>query len=192
MMVPMMLPSLIPMLWRYRKTVGGASVARLNWLTALAGAGYFSVWTVLGVAVFPLTVALAAIEMHQPALARVMPIAAGVVVLFAGVVQFTPWKARRLACCRAFAHGRVSASYGETWRDGVRLGLRCASCCSNLMAISVVAGIMDLRVMAAVTLAVTIERLTPFGERVARAVGLVAVGVAMLIVLKGSRSLFGA
>ena len=64
------------------------------------GAGYFFVWTVFGMAVFPLGVTLAAIEMQQPALARAVPIAAGVVVLIAGALQFTAWKARHLACCR--------------------------------------------------------------------------------------------
>ena len=66
MMVAMMLPSLVPMLWRYRQAVGGTGETRLGRLTALVGAGYFFVWTVFGMAAFPLGVALAAVEM-QPA-----------------------------------------------------------------------------------------------------------------------------
>ena len=81
MMVAMMLPSLVPMLRRYRQAVGRAGATRLGALTAIVGAGYFFVWTVFGMAVFPLGAALAAIEMQQPALARAVPIAAGVVVL---------------------------------------------------------------------------------------------------------------
>src|ERR1700676_3254527 len=100
MMVAMMLPSLVPMLWRYRRAVGRTSETRLNRLTALAGVGYFFVWTVFGMAAFPLGVALAAVEMRLPALARAVPIAVGGVVLFAGALQFTTWKARHLACCR--------------------------------------------------------------------------------------------
>src|SRR5256886_5698727 len=84
MMVAMMLPSLLPMLWRYRQTVGRTGETRLGRLTALVGVGYFFVWTVFGMAAFPLGVALAAIEMQQPALARAVPIAVGVVVLIAG------------------------------------------------------------------------------------------------------------
>ena len=60
--------------------------------------GYFFVWTVFGMAAFPLGVSLAAIEMRQPALARAVPIAVGVVVLMAGSLQLTAWKARLLAC----------------------------------------------------------------------------------------------
>ena len=70
MMVAMMLPSLVPMLWRYRQAVGRTGETRLGRLTALVGVGYFFVWTVFGMAAFPLGVALAAIEMQQPALAR--------------------------------------------------------------------------------------------------------------------------
>ena len=60
MMVAMMLPSLVPMLRRYRQAVGRTGETRLGWLTALVGAGYFFVWTVFGMAAYPLGVALAA------------------------------------------------------------------------------------------------------------------------------------
>src|SRR5712692_4569124 len=79
MMAAMMLPSLVPMLWRYRQAVGWRGESRLGRLTLLAGLGYFFVWTLFGLAVFPLGVVLAAVEMEQPALARVAPVAVGVV-----------------------------------------------------------------------------------------------------------------
>src|SRR5213595_1960090 len=65
MMVAMMLPSLIPMLRRYRDAVGviGTGRRRLGRLTALVAAGYFAVWTALGMAAFPIGAALATIEM---------------------------------------------------------------------------------------------------------------------------------
>ena len=100
MMAAMMLPSLVPTLWRYLQAVGRPGEARLGLLTALVGVGYFFVWTLFGMAAFPLGVALAAIEMQQPALARAVPIAIGVVVLIAGAHQFTAWKAHHLECCR--------------------------------------------------------------------------------------------
>src|SRR6201988_3697372 len=58
MMVAMMLPSLVPMLSRYREAVSRAGETRLGRLTALAGAGYFFVWSVFGTAAFPLGVLL--------------------------------------------------------------------------------------------------------------------------------------
>ena len=183
MMVPMMLPSLVPMLWRYREAVGSMGTARLNVLTALVGVGYFSVWTVVGVAVFPFTGALAAIE-EYPALARAVPIAVGLAVLIAGVVQFTAWKARHLSCCRdAGVVGQPFRGDVRTaWQHGVRLARLCAPCCANLMVILLAVGMMDLRAMAAVTAAITAERLAPAGGRVARAIGFVAVGTAVLLI----------
>ncbi|MGZ5662044.1 MAG: copper chaperone, partial [Usitatibacter sp.] len=46
MMVAMMLPSLVPMLRRYREAVVQHGEAHLDGLTALVGSGYFFVWTV--------------------------------------------------------------------------------------------------------------------------------------------------
>jgi predicted metal-binding membrane protein len=176
------------MLRRYRRAVGRAGKARLGPLTALVGAGYFAVWTALGAAAFPLGVALAAVEMREPALARAVPIAAGVVVLMAGALQLSAWKARQLACCReAPGRGRaLPASAGTAWRHGLRLGLHCSRCCAGLMAILLVVGVMDLRAMAVVTAAITAERLAPAGERVARAIGVVVAGAGLFLIARGA------
>jgi predicted metal-binding membrane protein len=186
MMVAMMLPSLVAMLWRYRQAVAGTGQTRLGPLTALVGLGYFVVWTVLGIAAFPLGVALAAIEMEQPELARAVPMAVGVVVLIAGVLQFTAWKAHHLACCReAPGRGRtVPADAGTAWRHGLRLGLHCGYCSAGLTATLLVVGIMDLRAMTAVTAAITVERLAPCGERVARAIGAVLNGAGVFLIAR--------
>jgi len=188
MMVAMMLPSLVPMLWRYRQAVGRAGEARLGRLTALVGVGYFFVWTVFGMAAFPLGVALAALEMQQPALARTVPISVGVVVLSAGSLQLTAWKARHLACCReAPGRGRtLPADAGTAWRHGLRLGLHCSQCCAGPMAILLVIGVMDLRAMAVVAAAITVERLAPAGERVARAIGAVVVGAGLVLIARAA------
>jgi predicted metal-binding membrane protein len=188
MMMAMMLPSLLPMLWRYRQAVGRAGEMRLGWLTMLVGVGYFFVWTVFGMAAYPLGVALAMVEMHLPALARAAPIAVGLVVLLAGALQFTQWKARHLACCReAPGRGRtLPADAGTAWQHGLRLGLHCGYCCAGLIAVLLVIGVMDLRAMAVVTAAITVERLAPSGERVARAIGAVVVVAGVLLIARAA------
>jgi predicted metal-binding membrane protein len=190
MMMAMMLPSLVPMLRRYREVVGSIAGARLGWLTALVGAGYFFVWVLLGVAAFPLGVALAEMEMQRPALARAVPIASGVMLLVAGAFQFSTWKARHLACCRyESAHvGPLRLDPGTAWRHGIRLGVHCSSCCGNLILILLVIGVMDLRAMAVVTAAITTERLAPAGERVARAIGAVCAGAGMVLLARAAGS----
>ncbi len=184
MMVAMMLPSLVPMLRRYRQAVGGTGETGLGPLTAMVGAGYFFVWTVFGMAVFPLGVTLAELEMQQLALARAVPIAIGVVVLIAGALQFSAWKAHHLArCLEAPGRGRtLPADASTAWRHGLRLGLQCSYCCGGLMAILLVTGVMDLRAMAVVAAAITVERLAPTGERATRAIGAVGVAAGLLLI----------
>ena len=183
MMAAMMLPSLVPMLSRYRRELATIGVAGLGHLSVLAGVGYFAVWGLIGVVVFPLGTALAALEMQQPAVARGVPLAAAVVVLFAGVLQFSAFKARHLACCRNGApHDAVPVHrLGALWH-GMRFGLHCSCCCAGLMAILLVVGVMDLRVMALVTAAITVERFAPNGEFVARAIGAVSVAAGAWLV----------
>jgi predicted metal-binding membrane protein len=188
MMAAMMTPSLVPMLVGYRRAVGERGGRRLGRLTAVVGAGYFAVWIALGVAVYPLGVALAEVEMRQPALSRLVPIAAGAIVLLAGALQLTGWKARQLSCCRdAPGSGRAIAAHtAAAWRHGLRLGLHCAACCGGLMAILLVTGVMDLRAMVVVTAAITVERLATAGTRMARAVGVVAVAAGLLLLARAA------
>jgi predicted metal-binding membrane protein len=157
-------------------------------VNALVGMGYFFVWTVFGVAVFPLGVTQSAIELRQPALARAAPIAVGAVVLIAGCLQFTTWKAHRVACCgESPGSGRTLTGDVDTaWRHGLRLGLHCGHCCASLMAILLVGGVMDLRVMAVVAAAITAERLAPADMRVARAIGAVVVGVGLFLIARAA------
>ncbi|HEY1302662.1 MAG TPA: DUF2182 domain-containing protein [Vicinamibacterales bacterium] len=186
MMVAMMLPSLIPMVRRYRQSIGASDARRLGLSTAIVSIGYFFVWTVFGMVAYPLRVALTAIEVRHPAAAGAIPIAGSVVVLIAGAFQFTGWKARRLACCREpLERGRaLPAAAVAAWRHGLRLGLDCSGCCGNLMVIMFVLGVMDLRVMAVVTTAITAERLAPDGERVAHAIGAIVVAAAVVLLVR--------
>jgi predicted metal-binding membrane protein len=183
MMMAMMLPSLVPVLERYRRGFAAADETRLGRLIALVAVGYFLVWTLVGAAAFPVGVALAALEMQEAALARSVPLAVGVIVLIAGAFQLTHWKARYLASCRA-APGRGCPSMGPraAWRQGLRLGLQCSRCCAGLMATLVAIGLMDLRAMAAVAAVITAERLAPHGARVARAVGVLGVGSGLFLI----------
>jgi predicted metal-binding membrane protein len=181
MMAAMMLPSLVPVLWRYRQTVAAAGTPHLGRLTVLAGAGYFAIWTVFGLLVFPFGIALAEIAMRLPAAARAVPIAVGAVVLSAGLLQFTAWKARRLDCCRETARcGGLDCI--TAWRHGMRLGLHCCCCCCGLTVSLLVIGVMDLRAMALTTAAVNLERLA--GERAARAIGAAAMAAGLVMIAR--------
>ena len=182
MMVAMMLPSLVPTLWRYRECLRRTGIAPVNRLTTLVGAGYFLVWAAAGAIVFPLGVAAAYAAAQQPVLARIAPIVAGAAVLLAGALQRTAWKARQLAFCRESPAHVPATRVRTAWRHGVRLGLHCVGSCAGLTAVTLLVGVMDLRVMAVVTAAITVERLAPSDARIVRAIGdaVVVVGLVLL------------
>jgi predicted metal-binding membrane protein len=188
MMVAMMLPSLVPMLRRYRQAVDKTGDAYLGRLTLLVALAYFCHWSLFGIAAFLMGARLAALEMQLPALARLVPIAVAAVLVVIGALQFTSWKARQLARCREVpgCGCALPSDLGTAWRTGLRFGLRCSRCCAGLTSILLVVGIMDWRAMAVVTAATTAERLAPSGERVARAVGAVAVGTGLLLVARSA------
>jgi predicted metal-binding membrane protein len=172
MMVAMMLPALLPRL-RHERPASAA----------LAGAGYFLVWSVLGVVIFVLGALLTQVLLQMNAVARTVPVLSGLVVLLAGAFQFTAWKARHLACCRR-ASMRWPNHAIAAWRHGLRLGVHCICSCAGLTAMLLVMGVMDLRAMALVTAAITAERLAHHGERVAQSIGVLAMAAGALMVLR--------
>jgi len=181
MMAAMMLPSLAQMLARYRETIGSqVRETQLALLTLRVAAGYWAVWIACGAAVFALGAALATLELRSATLARAVPFAAGLVVLLAGALQSSAWKARHLACCRAAPC--VAADAATAWRHGMHIGVHCGCCCAGLTAMLLAVGMTDLRMMAAVTAAINAERLLPDGARIARMVGAAAIGGAIVLI----------
>jgi predicted metal-binding membrane protein len=185
MMTAMMLPSVAPMLWRYGR-IAGRMAGRMAGLVA---AGYFAVWMLAGVVTFPIGALLSAAVLSVPALARSAPAAVAVVTVIAGAVQFSAWKSHHLRCCRRALRGENTmsatpgATAGEAIHYGLNAGLHCVACCAPLTAVMLVLGIMDLRVMAVVTLAITLERLGPADRRIPHAIGLAAIVAGLSLLL---------
>ena len=185
MMTAMMLPSLLPMLLIYRRSIRCLDETRLGWPTALAAAGYFFVWAVFGVAAYTIGLVLVAAEMRWPALARSVPIAIGVVVLLAGSIQLTAWKACELTSCpNASAGDSLSPDARSAWRHGLRLGVHCSLCCSGLMTVLLVTGVMSLGVMVLIAALITVERFAPRPARAARVTGVVVMAAAVLMIAR--------
>lgn len=176
MMAAMMLPALTPMLLAYHHS---SRPATGRWL---AGAGYLAVWIACGALAYPMGVLLAALAMDSGLFARCIPALTGLAVVSLGVIQTTEWKLGQLERCRAVRPCATGAAGGRSaLRHGMHLGLCCLRCNANLMLVQLVAGVMDLRLMALLTLAVSAERLAPAPRVVARSVGLliVAAGAAL-------------
>jgi predicted metal-binding membrane protein len=142
MMVAMMSPALVPVLRRYRHR------------TSLAAA-YFLVWAAFGTVVYVVGTMLVRATRHSPALSRTLPIALGAALAASGLMQFTSWKRRHLACCRDCAPNPSR----NAWSDGLRLGAHCCQCCLALMALLFALGMMRLGAIVLVGVLIAAERL---------------------------------
>lgn len=189
MMVAMMLPSIAPVVWRYHGHLRAIRDLRSAQRTALFAAGYAGVWTVIALALFAMTAASPA-DTAARADAPFAPWAAGAIILCAGVVQRSRWKANQLLRCReACVSARaVGKTLMTAWSDGVRLGVDCGLSCAAPMAVLFVAGLMDARMMLVITAAITAERIGPGGARIARLTGAVALVVGLLMCLRAIES----
>ena len=159
MMVAMMLPSFAPTLWHYHRHARGAFHHAI-----LFAIGYAAVWTTLGLAMSALPTSTLA------------PWLAGAIVMIAGTLQCSRWKARQLLRCH---HTCVTAlpapkNLMASLLEGFQLGVHCISSCAAPMAVLFVAGLMDRRMMLLITAAITAERVAPRGIRIARLTGAAA------------------
>jgi predicted metal-binding membrane protein len=130
-------------------------------------------------------IGLGAAAMRWPAVARSVPLVTGIVVVVAGCLQLSGWKARHLRRCRdGGCELPPTRTARDAWRHGLGFGVDCARCCSGWMAILLVGGVMDVGVMALVASAITFERYAARPERAARIAGMVAVTAGMVVIAR--------
>ena len=167
MMVAMMLPCALPTFLRTRRGSGS--------LFCMA-AGYFAIWLAAGAGIYVLGVALAAVAMRSEALSRAVPALFGASLIAAGAIQLTGWKVRQLSCCRSVFGCALPCPQDQgSFRLGCGQGMACCVCCSAPMMILLILGMMDSRVLIAVTAMIAAERLFPRPVIAARLIGVLAI-----------------
>jgi predicted metal-binding membrane protein len=179
MMAAMMLPSALPMILTFAHLgTRGAERARTRSFVA----AYLVVWLAFSAAATALQWALQAIDWVNPMIVSSSALLTALLLLIAGVYQFSPLKKVCLSRCRTplgFLLGEWRPGVSGAFVMGVRHGLFCVGCCWALMALLFVGGVMNLAWIAALSVVVAIEKLAPRGERVAAVLGvaLIAAGV---------------
>lgn len=179
MMAAMMLPAVLPVVRLYARAAGRATVAPL----AVFLAGYAAIWSSMGLPVFVLWRRLEGpLADGSTAAGRL----AGAVLLASAAYQLSPLKAACLRHCRSplslfMQHGHDLRRPTGAFVTGARHGLYCLGCCWMLMAVLVVLGTMELRWMAVIAAVIVLEKVTPFGERVALAASLAFLPVGALL-----------
>lgn len=195
MTVAMMFPTAAPMLLTFHKTQeskrrrGQAFVATWVFL-----AGYMIVWLLSGVAAYVGAVAFEAFASRAGFSAETMNRFGGAILVAAGLYQLTPIKDMCLSKCR------TPLSFIMTsWRDGMKgavlmgaiYGAYCLGCCWLLCAIMFPLGMMNLAVLATVTVVVFAEKTLPQARLLAQATAVIlTVGGAVMIAAPDALSIF--
>jgi predicted metal-binding membrane protein len=175
MMVAMMTPSAAPMILtfatinRQRRAQQGPFVP-----TAVFVLGYLLVWGGFSVVATLAQWGLNTAALLSPMIVMTSPIGGGLLLMAAGIFQWTPLKSTCLTQCRS-PLGFIMTE----WREGVwgalvmglRHGSYCVGCCWVLMALLFVAGVMNLLWVAAIAVFILVEKVLPRGELVGRVAG---------------------
>jgi predicted metal-binding membrane protein len=179
MMVAMMLPSAAPTILlvaniaRSRAaTAGGMPTA------ALFALGYIVVWAGFSVAATLLQWSLDRLGILSDAMASRSAAVAGLILVAAGLYEWTPLKQSCLRHCRSPLDFLIRNWRKATWGGaviGMRHGFFCLGCCWMLMALLFVGGLMNVLWIAALALLVLVEKTLPWGGRVSRVTGIVLV-----------------
>ncbi|HEY4029674.1 MAG TPA: DUF2182 domain-containing protein [Caulobacteraceae bacterium] len=185
MMLAMMLPAITPTIFLYaRFALASANVAKS---TLVILAAYLSVW-----AGFSVIAAVAQFLLVQSGVATQADVVIGdkrimgLLLVLAGVYQFSKLKALCLESCRSplpFVMRRWKPGWQGAFSIGLHHGLHCIGCCWLLMAVLFVGGVMNLTWLVALAILVLTENTVPYGNRIGQAAGVIALvwGVVLLV-----------
>ena len=174
MMVAMMLPSSLPMMLAFsretRRPLGQGSNGRMGAFIA----GYLLVWTAFSLVMTLLQWALLEFRLINPMMESRSPLFGGLLLVAAGLFQFTPLKNACLAACRSplsFLMTEWRPGVRGAWVMGLRHGVYCTGCCWLLMALLFLLGVMNVLWIAALTAFVLVEKILPRAEWTSKAGG---------------------
>jgi predicted metal-binding membrane protein len=186
MMVAMMVPSASPLILTFA-TVNRKRREREDPVvpTAVFLLGYLVVWTGFSAVAIFAQWGLHTAALLSPMMVSTSSILGGILLIAAGVFQWTPLKHACLKHCRS-PLGFLMTEWREGTRGALVMGLKhgsyCVGCCWILMALLFVAGVMNLLWVATIAAFVLAEKVLPRGDLVGRVAGgiLVLIGIVIL------------
>ena len=186
MMVAMMTPSAAPMILMFAGVNRRRREQQASYVpTSVFLVGYLAVWGAFSVLAASAQWGLQAASLLSPTMASTSPVLGGVLLLAAGVYQWTPLKHACLSKCRSplgFVLNEWREGKWGAFRMGLKHGAYCAGCCWSLMALLFVAGVMNLLWVAAIAGFVLLEKAVPGGQRLGRTAGVMLAGWGALLV----------
>jgi predicted metal-binding membrane protein len=190
MMAAMMLPSASPMLLLYdgaakRQAIEARASAERQ-IYALA-AGYVAVWALFSIGATVMQRFLSMLLLVSPMMTLTSPVAAAAVLVIAGAYQLTPLKHACLRACQSplgFMMGHWRPGIAGAFLMGIDHGIYCIGCCWALMLLLFVGGVMNVTVIAALTVVVAFEKISPFGVAGARIGGVLLIVAAVWMLVR--------
>jgi predicted metal-binding membrane protein len=184
MMVAMMLPSSLPMMMAFSRDTRSPAPHRMRRLTAFV-AGYLAVWTAFSLLMTLLQWGLLETRLISPMMESSSALFGGLLLVAAGLFQFTALKHACLATCRSplsFLLTEWRPGVRGAWTMGLRHGLYCTGCCWLLMGLLFLLGVMNVLWIVALTAFVLVEKTWPGTHWISKASGaaLLAWGAALL------------
>ena len=194
MMVAMMLPSATPMVLHYARVGRAAALdAKPFGPTGWFAAGYLLVWFGFAFAATGAQWALERAALLTP-MASTSNVVGGILLIMAGLYQWSPLKDICLAHCQApllfiQSCGGFRRNVLGALEIGVLHGAYCVGCCWVLMTLLFVGGVMNVLWIAAIATLVLVEK-TVGGHLVSRAVGaaLIVGGWLLMLPMSAYRS----
>src|SRR5438132_898287 len=170
--------------WPCRGKSAGKPLAATGWFAA----GYFVAWIGFSLAATFVQWGFERTALLDSRMASASNALAGMVLIAAGVYQWTPLKDVCLVQCQTpfqflMRHGGFRSDVPGCLLLGLRHGAYCVGCCWVLMALLFVGGVMNVLWIALLALLVLLEKLTPYGRSVARVAGIACVAAGAWLLL---------
>ncbi len=188
MMVGMMAPAATPMILMYARVArqgktAGKPLATTGWFAA----GYFLAWVGYSFVATLLQWGLEREALLNGRMASANMLLGALVLVAAGIYQFTPLKNACLVQCQSpfrflMTHGGFRTNVPGCLRLGLLHGTFCVGCCWVLMTLLFVVGVMNVLWIALLSLVVLLEKLMPWGRWVARIAGVVCIAAGVWMV----------
>ena len=178
MMVAMMIPSATPMIIIFatvnRQRSNEQGVLIPTWVFVL---GYLTAWVVYSALATMVQWGLHTAALLTHTLVITSPLLGALLLVAAGVFQWTPFRDACMARCRS-PFGFIMTEWREGHRGALIMGLKhgiyCVGCCWMLMILSFVLGVMNMLWMAALTAFMVLEKVTD-NKWISRVAGMILV-----------------
>jgi predicted metal-binding membrane protein len=175
MMIAMMFPTAAPMILMFTRVYAGKRQTSQAFVpTWVFVSAYLLIWTLFGLVAYPLALFAESLAGQSMWLMTNAPRIGGAILVVAGLYQLSPLKHMCLSKCRTplqFILGSWRDGYGGAFRMGFVHGAYCLGCCWFLFVLLFPLGIMNIAVMALLTVLIYAEKSFPLGRQISQIAG---------------------